>query len=72
MSDFTLSESDKAQNLWLRLKDHFVDRLAYARTRNDNPLLSEQDTAALRGEIKTLKGLIALGDDRPIVTGNEE
>jgi len=68
VTDFTLSEADKAQGLWLRLRAHFEERLALARQRND-AIQPEDMTAALRGEIKTLKGLISLGDDRPIVTG---
>lgn len=69
---FTLTESDKAQGLWLRLKAHFEARLAILRARNDNAVLTEQETAAIRGEIRCLRGLIALGDARPIVTGNED
>jgi hypothetical protein len=66
--DFDLSEHDKAQGLWLRLRAHLEDRLAAARVRNDGAL-SESETAMLRGEIKTLKRIIALGDDRPDLTG---
>lgn len=71
MADFTLSDNDKAQGLWVRLKAHLEDRLAAVRKRNDNPL-TESETAVLRGEIRTLKHIIALGDDRPILTGDEE
>lgn len=71
MTDFTLSDNDKVQGLWVRLKAHLEDRLAAARVRNDK-LLTESETAVLRGEIRTLKHIIALGDDRPILTGDEE
>lgn len=71
MADFTLSDNDKAQSLWVRLKAHLEERLAAVRKRNDNPL-TESETAVLRGEIRTLKHIIALGDDRPILTGDEE
>lgn len=71
MTDFHLSDQDKAQPLWLRLKAHLEDRLAIMRARND-VVQPEDQTAANRGEIKTLKGLIALGDARPVVTGNED
>lgn len=70
MNDFDLSDADKVQSLWLRLKDHFLDRLDDLRKRNDAPR-SEQDTAELRGQIRCLKQIIALGDDRP-VTGDED
>jgi hypothetical protein len=70
VNDFELTAHDKAQGLWLRLKAHFEDRLADARKRNDGQL-SEAETASLRGEIRVLKRLIALGDDRPM-TGDEQ
>lgn len=69
MNDFQLTEHDKAQGLWVRLKAHLEDRLADARKRNDT-LLAEYETAMLRGEIRCLKRIIALGDDRP-VTGED-
>lgn len=65
MTEFTLSESDKLQPLWIRLKAHLIDRLDDTRQRNDHPQ-SEQDTAARRGEIRCLKRIIALGDARPL------
>jgi hypothetical protein len=71
MTDFRLTHNDKSTPLWLRLKAHLEERLAAARVRNDM-LLPENDTAMLRGEIKSLKRLLALGDDRPIVTGEDE
>jgi hypothetical protein len=71
MNDFRLSETDKASGLWLRLKDHLEDRIAAARKRNDN-IQSEAETAVLRGEIRALKHLVRLGDDRPILDGNDD
>jgi hypothetical protein len=71
IADFTLSLHDKSQGLWVRLKAHLEERLADARLRNDR-VQSEQDTAVTRGEIRCLKTLIRLGDDRPILTGDEE
>ena len=72
MTDFQLSDHEKTQGIWLRLRDHLTTRLADARKRNDAPLTADE-TAALRGEIKTLKAIIRLGDDRPVMlTGAEE
>jgi hypothetical protein len=68
---FHLSENDRAQGLWLRLKAHLEERLDAKRKQNDSAL-SKMQTAALRGEIKALRDLIALGNDRPFVTGNED
>ena len=69
MSDpvhFELSAGERATPLWVRLRAHLIDKLNTARARNDG-MLSEQETAALRGQIRTLKSLISLGDDRPII-----
>jgi hypothetical protein len=71
MNDFQLSETDKASGLWLRLKEHFEERIAAARQRNDN-IQSDADTAALRGEIRALKRLVRLGEDRPFLDGNDD
>ena len=65
MTPFELSPQDKLHPLWTRLRAHLEDRLAQARIRND-AVLPEAETAALRGEIKALKRIIALGDDRPL------
>lgn len=70
--DFALSEYDKAQGLWLRLKAHFAALLDDLRKRNDNPLRPELETAVLRGEIRMLKRLIDLDADRPPSTGTDE
>lgn len=69
--EFSLTEPDKHSSLWLRLKSTLLDQLDRARKRNDDPALSEQGTAALRGQIRCLKQIIALGDDRPM-TGDVE
>jgi len=61
---FMLSESDKRNPLWLRLSDHLRKRLADLRGRNDGPL-DEMQTAALRGQIQSLKGLLALAEMPP-------
>lgn len=68
MIEFQLSDYDKSTLLWARLKVHLEERLTEARRRNDAPL-TEQETAMLRGEIKSLRRLLALGEDRPPLTG---
>ncbi len=68
---FVLSEYDKTTGLWMRFKAHLLDRLADARLKNDG-MMGEYETASLRGEIKSLKRLIALGDSRPDMTGEDE
>ena len=71
-NDFELSEGDKLNPLWLRLKEHLQMRLVEARGKNDNEALDATGTAALRGQIKLLKVLIGLGDERPIVEVNRD
>lgn len=65
MTDFELTYADKASGLWLRLSAHLEYRLADARIKNDRPL-TEFETAMLRGEIKAIKRILALGNDRPM------
>lgn len=62
---FTLTNNDRLQPVWLKLKAYLTQELEAARKRNDNPQLSEQDTAAIRGDIKRLKALLALNEDDP-------
>ncbi len=62
---FALADHEKTSILWVRLQEHLNEKLTAARRRNDAPM-SEAETATLRGEIKTLKWIIALGDDRPM------
>jgi hypothetical protein len=68
MNDFTLTDGERTHPLWLRLQAHLQDKLNTARIKNEDAALSEQETATLRGQIKCLRGLIALGTDRPIET----
>jgi len=71
VTDFALTDNDRASGFWLRLKAHLEERLAMNRLVNDNISLTEQDTAVLRGRIRELKALLALGESRPL-TGNSE
>lgn len=71
MVKLELTPSDKISGLWQRLKVHFEERITDVRKTNDLPQ-SEEATAMLRGEIKCLKGLIALGLDRPLTDRDEQ
>lgn len=62
---FTLRPHEAADPLWVRLKAHLEARLLEARAQNDNPQLDAAATAALRGRIAVLKGLIALDRQMP-------
>lgn len=66
---FELSDAEKNSPMWARLKAHFEQRLHSCRLQNDRTQ-PEPQTAELRGQIKCLKAMIALGEDRP-QTGDE-
>jgi hypothetical protein len=70
VNDYRLTDGEKTTTTWVRLKAYLQYRLDTARLRNDG-VLSEYETAALRGEIKCLKHLIGLDAVRPM-TGDEE
>ena len=67
---FELTSGEKASPFWGRLKSWLEKQLHDARCHNDN-LLSAEETAAKRGEIQALKRFIALGDEPPIIDGND-
>lgn len=68
---FALTAGERSHPLWLRLEAYLTDRLATERARvGDNIDMTERQTAAHRGRIKLLEGLIALGQTRPIMTGD--
>lgn len=61
---FALTPADRQSATWARLKTHLQDRLALLRTQNDGDLDKIQ-TASLRGQIKSIKGLLALETEMP-------
>lgn len=63
-----LSSGDKTSPTWLKLAAHLNEELRVARIKNDNEKLTEQQTAALRGRIATLKSILRLGDISPVIT----
>jgi hypothetical protein len=65
--DFRLDDGERAHPLWQRLKAHWTAQLADLRVRNDRATLTEPETAALRGRIACLRGILDLDKDRPIV-----
>ena len=70
--EFELSASDKQSQTWLKLRQHLAAKLDELRKKNDNPKLGAEDTAALRGQITFAKGILELGEDRPVVETNRE
>lgn len=68
VAPLTLTDADRHNELWRRLKAELERWLADCRLKNDNPKLGAEETAALRGEIRTLRRIIALGDETPATT----
>jgi hypothetical protein len=65
--DFTLTPGDKVSPTWQKLRAHLEDKLKDARGKNDDTKLDAIQTAAIRGQIQTLKSIIALGDTSPVI-----
>jgi hypothetical protein len=61
---FILTNAEKQSGLWMRLENHFKDRLATLRKQNDGDL-TEILTAKLRGQIAAFEALLLLGKDMP-------
>lgn len=63
---FYLTPGDRQSALWRKLLPHLKEKLETARGKNDGPR-DATETAGLRGQISTLKALIALDTDTPEV-----
>ena len=63
-SHFKLTQSEASSDLWQKLDKYLAKRLEMAREKNDGPLHPDE-TARVRGEIKSLKQMQALGKIRP-------
>lgn len=61
---FVLTNIERQTGLWMRLENHFKDRLETLRKQNDGDL-TEIQTAKLRGQIATYETLLRLGKDMP-------
>jgi hypothetical protein len=59
-----LSTDDARSSLWLKLKEHFEERLVAHRQKNDNNL-NEIETARLRGRIAETLVLLAMDQPDP-------
>jgi hypothetical protein len=60
---FFLTDGDKLNPLWLKLRAHLELTLAVAREQNDYPAPTEV-TERRRGKIEALKAIISLGEDK--------
>lgn len=66
--DNFLTEDARTSPVWQEAKRHFEHMLARRRIENDNPKLTDVETATLRGHIQCLKAILALGSKPPEMT----
>lgn len=64
-NDFFLTDGERRHPLWLRLRAYMEKQLANLHGKIEGDL-KESETAIIRGRIKMLKALCALGDDPPM------
>lgn len=64
---FRLTDAEKTSSVWLKLKAHLDEKLKEKRGKNDDLALDPIKTAAVRGHIECLKGLLSLGDVPPVI-----
>ena len=61
-----LTEKEKNSDLWAKLKEHALARIAELRESNDSPMPAE-DTAATRGRIAELKEMLLVEHPDPVI-----
>lgn len=64
---FEMTVAERMSPLWIKISTELEKKLAELRIKNDNETLSERETAALRGQIRSLKAILGLGDELPPV-----
>lgn len=69
IEDF-LTEDERNSGVWKSVCAHLERMLAKKRVENDNSELTDVETAALRGQIETLKAFLALGRQPPVMTAS--
>lgn len=65
ISEFYLSDDERNSPVWDSVRGQLERMLAKKRIENDNPELTDVETATLRGHIACLKAFIALGRKPP-------
>ncbi len=65
---FSLTDIERRQQLWLKLKKHFEQRVADLHGKLEGEQ-TEHQTAALRGQIRAFKEVLRLGDEPPLIDG---
>lgn len=57
---FELTKQERAMPLWIKLSEHFEERIRELREQNDSTQLDEKHTAKIRAEIALYKELLKL------------
>lgn len=65
---FVLTDGDRRNPLWLKLKEHFEKRLHDLHGKIEGEQ-TEQQTATLRGQIRCFREILRLGDEPPPFDG---
>jgi hypothetical protein len=63
---FSMTSADRQSAVWLKLKEHYTQRLNTLREQNDGNLDAEA-TAKIRGRIAEARQFLALGKEAPQV-----
>jgi hypothetical protein len=63
--DLFLTDDERTSPVWQSVQAHLERMLAKKRIENDNPKLTDVETATLRGHINCLKAILALGSKPP-------
>lgn len=67
IEDF-LTDDERTSPVWQSVRQHLERMLAKKRLDNDNPNLTDVQTATLRGHIQCLNAMLALGRKPPQMT----
>jgi hypothetical protein len=62
-----LDRTDLASPTWRKIKAHMEAKQAELRAKNDDPAKDAIATALLRGELRGIRNLLALGNPSPAV-----
>lgn len=63
-----LTDDERTSPVWQSVQRHLERMLTKARIENDNPKLTDVETATLRGRIQLLTAFLALGKKPPETT----
>lgn len=66
--DNFLTKDERTSPVWQSVRGHLERMLVQKRRLNDNHKLTPVETAMLRGQIETLKAMLALGSEPPVMT----